>query len=274
MALCVSCFLSALDLTAVSTVIPTMAAALDSDQYAWIGTAYALASTALVPWTAGLANIFGRRATMIGSLVLFAVGSAVTGSAQTMAAAIAGRTVQGLGGGGILIMTDIIIVDMVPLIERGAFYGIVGSVWALASAVGPPVGGALASSGNWRWLFYLNIPVSAIALVLVLTFFRLKTPKTTFAEKMAQMDYANLLFVAATTSVVLGISWGGVEYGWASANVLVPLVLGLAGLVAFIWIEKRFVKFPTVPFDILTSRTAVSGFLGTFFHGIVSVAVI
>jgi MFS family permease len=100
LALCVSCFLSALDLTAVSTVIPTMAAALDSNQYAWIGTAYALASTALVPWTAGLANIFGRRSTMIGSLLLFAIGSAVTGSAQTMEAATAGRTVQGLGGGG------------------------------------------------------------------------------------------------------------------------------------------------------------------------------
>lgn len=84
-----------------------MAAALHSDKYAWLGTAYALASTALVPWTAGLANIFGRRATMVGSLVLFAVGSAVTGSAQTMEAAIAGRTVQGLGGGGILIMTDV-----------------------------------------------------------------------------------------------------------------------------------------------------------------------
>jgi len=192
LALCVSCFLSALDLTAVSTVIPTMAAALDSDQYAWIGTAYALASTALVPWTAGLANIFGRRTTMIGSLILFAVGSAVTGSAQTMAAAIAGRTVQGLGGGGILIMTDILIVDMVILAERGAWYGLVGAIWALASAIGPPIGGALASSGNWRWLFYLNLPVSAVAMVLVLCFFRVKSPKTTWAEKMEMMDYANL----------------------------------------------------------------------------------
>ena len=179
-----------------------------------------------------------------------------------------------MGFGLTLGFQQIIIVDMVPLIERGAYYGIVGSVWAFASAVGPPIGGALASSGNWRWLFYLNIPVAALALALVLIFFRLKTPKTTFKEKMDQMDYYNLLFVAATTSVVLGISWGGVEYGWSSYNVLVPLILGLAGLAVFIWIEKRFVKFPTVPFDILAFRTSVSGYVGTFLHGIVSVAVI
>jgi len=87
-------------------------------------------------------------------------------------------------------------------------------------------------------------------------------------------SFLRSVFVAATTSLVLGISWGGVEYGWSSYNVLVPLILGIAGVVVFIWIEKRFVKFPTVPFDILTFRTSVSGFAGTFVHGIISVAVI
>ena len=127
------------------------------------------------------------------SLILFMAGSAIVGSSHTMMIAIAGRTIQGVGGGGILIMGDIIIVDLVALAHRGPFYGILGMVWGLASAVGPPIGGVLATSGNWRWLFYMNIPVSAVALVLVTFFFRLKSPKSTLREKLAQMDFVNVV---------------------------------------------------------------------------------
>lgn len=172
-ALCFSCFLAALDLTAVSTTLPDIAETFQSEDYSWIGSAYALTSTAFVPWTGGLAKIFGRRPVMLAGLLLFALGSALAGAAQTMAMAIAGRAVQGVGGGAILTMVsqcppqllvsgmftffhqvEIIVCDLVPLAERGAYFGIIGSVWALASAIGPPIGGALASAGAWRWLFY------------------------------------------------------------------------------------------------------------------------
>lgn len=103
-----------------------MAADLKSDKYSWIGTAYALASCCLIPWTAGLAAIFGRKGTMLGSLALFAAGSAVAGAGKTLAIVIAGRSIQGVGGGGILITTDIIICDLVPLAHRGPFYGLIG----------------------------------------------------------------------------------------------------------------------------------------------------
>lgn len=146
----------------------------------------------------------------LGSLVIFAAGSAITGAGPTMSIVILGRAIAGIGGGGILTMvnlsalnparrsliiylplvqTDIVIVDLLPLAERGAFFGIVGSVWAIASAIGPPIGGALASAGQWRWLFYLNLPLTAIAIVLVFFFLRIKEPQTTMQEKLAQMDY-------------------------------------------------------------------------------------
>ncbi|ORY63676.1 iron permease [Leucosporidium creatinivorum] len=274
LALCVSTFLSALDLTAVSTTLISMAADLDSTEYSWVGSAYALTSTALIPWTGGLAAIFGRRSTMLGSLVIFAAGSAITGAAPSMNIVILGRSIQGIGGGGILTMTEIVIVDLLPLAERGAFFGVVGAVWAIASAIGPPIGGALASAGQWRWLFYLNLPLTAIAIVLVLFFLRIKEPQTTMKEKLAQMDYVNVLFVAGSTATILGLTWGGVSYSWSSYKVLVPLILGIFGMALFLWIEKRFVKHPTVPFDILSNRTSLAGFLMNFIHGIVSLAAI
>ncbi|ORY69454.1 iron permease [Leucosporidium creatinivorum] len=272
LSLCISCFLSALDLTAVSSALPVMAADLHSDDYSWVGSAYALTSTALIPWTGGLAAIFGRRITMLGSLVIFAIGSAVTGAGPSMSIVILGRAIAGIGGGGILTMTEIVIVDLLPLAERGAFFGIVGSVWAIASAIGPPIGGALASAGQWRWLFYLNLPLTAIAIVLVFFFLRIKEPQTTMKEKLAQMDYVNVLFVAGATATILGLTWGGVTYSWSSYKVLVPLILGLVGMGAFFWIEKRFVKHPTVPFDILANRTSLVGFITTFIHGIAVLA--
>lgn len=106
-----------------------MAADLNSDKYSWIGTAYSLSSTALIPWIGGLASILGRRATLLSSLLLFTVGSAVTASAHSMTIAIAGRSVQGIGGGGILVMTDIVIADLLPLAHRGPAYGLIGLTW-------------------------------------------------------------------------------------------------------------------------------------------------
>lgn len=269
LALCVSCFLSALDLTSVSTALPTIAADLKSQEYSWVGSAYALTSTALVPFTGSLAAIFGRRVTMLGSLVFFVVGSAISGAAPSMNVLILGRSIQGVGGGGILVMTDIIVCDLVPLASRGAFYGIIGSVWALASAIGPPIGGALASAGAWRWMFYLNLPISAIAIVFVLLFLNVKSPKTTLKEKIEQLDYANVIFIGGTTALILGLTFGGSTYPWASYQTLVPIILGITSIAVFFYIEKHWVKYPTVPYDMLNNVTSFVGFFSTFIHGLV-----
>ncbi|TNY20768.1 major facilitator superfamily domain-containing protein [Rhodotorula diobovata] len=274
LALFFCCFLAALDLTAVSTALPAIAAEFESSEFSWVGSAYALTSTALIPWTGGLAAIFGRRPVMIAAILLFALGSALTGAAQSMAMVIGGRSVQGVGGGAILTMVEIIVCDLVPLAERGAYFGIIGAVWALASTLGPPIGGALASAGAWRWLFYLNLPLAGLALTLTAVFLRVKTPQTTLKEKLERMDYWNVVFVAAATSTILGLTWGGSTYSWSSFRVLVPLILGLVGMVAFMLIERSFVKYPTVPFDILAHRNAILGYFATFLHSVAVLGVI
>ncbi|BGP49770.1 hypothetical protein JCM10450v2_005675 [Rhodotorula kratochvilovae] len=246
-ALCFCCFLSALDLTAVSTALPSIAADFESSDFSWVGSAYALTSTALIPWTGGLAAIFGRRPVMVAALVLFALGSALTGAGQNMAMVIAGRSVQGIGGGAILTMTEIIVCDLVPLNERGAYFGIIGA---------------------WRWLFYLNLPLTGLALALVMVCLNVKSPKTTLKEKLALMDYANVIFVASSTATILGLTWGGTTYSWSSFRVLVPLILGIVGMIAFVLVERSFVKHPTVPFDILRHRNSWIGFLTTFLHSV------
>ncbi|KZT23032.1 iron permease [Neolentinus lepideus HHB14362 ss-1] len=259
-------FLTALELSAVSTALPTIVSALHGDQFVWVGSAYTLATTAFVPLSGGLAETFGRRSIMFGAVVIFGVGSALCGAAKSLNFLIAGRTVQGVGGGGIASLSQIILSDMVPLKQRGAYTGIIAMTFTIASGIGPVIGGVLAQKGQWRWLFYLNLPICGIAAVLVLIFVTLRTPPGTFAEKLKKIDWiGNALVVASTTSTMIGLTWGGVEYKWTSYHILVPLILGLAGLVGFLLYEAFVAKNPLVPFHLFSTRTALSGYLQTFF---------
>ncbi|KAG9043887.1 hypothetical protein FS837_009033 [Tulasnella sp. UAMH 9824] len=273
-ALMVSTFLSALDFTSVSTALPTIVQDLHGTEFAWVGSAFALGSTAVLPLTGGLAQIFGRRPVVLGSLILFALGSGLAGGAINMNMLIAGRAIQGVGGGGILSLTEIIVADLVPLSQRGVYLGLIGAVWAIAAAIGPPIGGAISES-NWRWLFYMNIPLTAIAIVFVWFFLRLKTPQDDFRTKMKKMDWiGNGLIILATTLTVVALTWAGVKYPWSSYQVLVPLIVGLALTAAFFVYEAKFAIEPVVPWELVNNRTAISGYVGVFLHSIVSTAVI
>ncbi|KAG8911339.1 hypothetical protein FRC00_006670 [Tulasnella sp. 408] len=273
-AMMVSTFLSALEFTSVSTALPTIVQDLQGTEFAWVGSAFALGSTAVLPLTGGLAQIFGRRPVVLGSLIFFALGSGVAGGAINMNMLIAGRAIQGVGGGGILSMTEIVVADLVPLSQRGAYLGAIGAVWAIAAAIGPPIGGAF-SQTNWRWLFYMNLPLTAIAMVLVWFFLRLKTPQDDFNTKMKRMDWiGNGIIILATTITVVALTWAGVKYPWASYQVLVPLILGLLLTVAFFVYEAKFAIEPVVPWELVNNRTAFFGYLGVFLHSIVATAVI
>ncbi|QRV73239.1 major facilitator superfamily transporter [Ceratobasidium sp. AG-Ba] len=274
LALCVSTFLSALEVTSVSTALPTIVESLQGHDFAWVGSAFTLGSTAFMPMSGGLAEIFGRRPIMLASLLLFAIGSAVCGAAQSMDMLIAGRTIQGIGGGGILTLTDIIVADLVPLAERGPFLGIVGAVWAIASAIGPPIGGAFAES-SWRWLFYINLPLAGIAMALVLAFLRLNTPKEPFRQKIARIDWiGNFLVIGSTASAVIALTWAGARYSWSSVQVLAPLIIGLVGLIVALGYEFTFAVEPIIPRELVSNMTSLSGYLATFFHGIVVTAIL
>ncbi|KAG8906510.1 hypothetical protein FRB99_006730 [Tulasnella sp. 403] len=258
--LMVATFLSALDLTSLSTALPTIVGHLHgSSNFVWVGSAFALGSTAFLPLSGGLAQIFGRRPIILGSLTLFLFGSGISGGAKDMNMLIAGRTVQGVGSGGIMSLTEIIIADLVPLRQRGTYVGLTGAVWAIASAIGPPIGGAFSQS-NWRWLFYLNLPLSAIAMVIVFAFLRVKVPQDDFRTKMRKMDWTgNFIVVASTAASVIALTWAGIKYPWNSYQTLVPLVLGLLGLGGFFVYEGKFAQEPVVPLELFNNRTGLVG---------------
>ncbi|KAL0947702.1 hypothetical protein HGRIS_013788 [Hohenbuehelia grisea] len=261
--------------TAVSTALPTIVQHLHGSQFIWVGSAYAIASTAILPTVGGLVTIFGRKPILICFISSFAIGSAICGTAQSMTMLIAGRAIQGMGGGGCIAVTEIIYADLVPLPERGKFQGITALVWALACGVGPPVGGALANSDAWRWIFYLNLPLCGLAILLVTVFLTVNAPREGFKEKIARMDWIGLFFIiTGTVSIMIGLTWGGIQFPWTSFQVLVPICVGTAGVICFVFVEIFWATDATVPSFLLSNRTILSGYLGTFFHGIVSMAVI
>ncbi|KAF8258823.1 major facilitator superfamily domain-containing protein [Lactarius quietus] len=265
-----SVLLTAVEFTAIGAALPTIIRDLEGEQFIWVGSAYALGSTALVPLCGGLTQIIGRRPIMLSAIFLFALGSTISGAASSMNMLIAGRTVQGLGAGTITASMQIILSDLVTLRERGTFSGLMALSWAVGGGVGPVIGGSLAQSGKWRWLFYLNLPICVSNATLVLLFMRLRTPPATLREKLSKMDFiGNILITASTTLVVVGLTWGGVQYSWISAAVLAPLVLGLVGLASFVIYELHFCKPPTAPILFELNWTSTSGYLQNFVMAVV-----
>lgn len=199
---------------------------------------------------------------------------------------LAGRAFQGAGSGIILSLVEIILADLVSLAERGAYQGAFGAVWALASATGPPIGGALASS-NYRWLFYLNLPLTAVIIGVVAAFVNLKTPSGTIRSKLARMDWfvpmrrsrthaanlrddrlGNLIFIPSITLLIVGLLKGGQPDPWSSAGVIAPLIIGAVGLIAWYLVERYYVAHPTVPFELLMNRTTAIGYATTWLQGV------
>ncbi|KAG8956433.1 hypothetical protein FRC00_004962 [Tulasnella sp. 408] len=269
-------FLSAIELSSVATALPTIVEDLHGTEFSWVGAAYALGSTAILPMTGGMAQIFGRRPALLGSIALFALGSGICGGASNMNMLIAGRAVQGVGGGGIMSISNIVLADMVPLNERGTFIGIFGAVWAVACAIGPPIGGAF-SQKNWRWLFYMNLPLAGFAAILAVFSLKLiKGPtEDTLRNKLRRMDFGgNAIIIVSTTISMVALTWAGVQHPWNSAAVLAPLIIGLVGIGVFFVYEAKVPVEPVVPLKLMANRTSFSGYASVFLHGIVSTAVI
>ncbi|KAG7096321.1 hypothetical protein E1B28_003766 [Marasmius oreades] len=267
-ALCLALFLSAFELSAVSTALPTIVHSIPgyrAQDFIWLGSAYSLAATAFLPLSGALAQVFGRRPVVLGSLALFTLGSALCGAAKVEAHILAGRAIQGVGGGGIHSMSYIVLADLVPLQKRGKYNAFIGLTWSFASVLGPVLGGLLAQKGAWRWLFYLNIPACAIVALLVIRYLNLKTPKESLLSNLRRLDFVgNLVVVGSTTACVLALAWAGSSFSWHSVQVLAPLCLGLIGLIAFFAYEAVYAKHPMVPSLLWSNRTSISGYIQTF----------
>ncbi|KAI0341063.1 iron permease [Trametopsis cervina] len=253
-------FLSVFDMTAVSTALPTIVQDLGGQDFIWVGSAYFLAGIAVIPICGSLVSIFGRKPILLLCIAFFAAGSALAGAAQSMNMLIAARTIQGFGSGGCLAITEIIAADLVPLPQRGILQAIGSVIYALAATTGPLIGGAVTSAGAWRWLFYLNIPVSAVAACLELYFLPNNAPKAA----------GGALATGGSASFTLALTWGGQTFPWDSVQVLTALVLGTTSLCVFLFVESHFVTEPIIPWSMVNNRTTLSGYLGSAIHGIIS----
>lgn len=260
-ALCLLAFISALDVAIITTALPTITAEIGgSTEYVWIANSFVVAACVLQPLIGQLADILGRRIPFIGSIILFALGSGIAGGASNVGMLIAGRTVQGAGAGGIYVLLDIVCCDLVPLRERGKYLGLMFSWSGVGAALGPPVGGAIAQK-NWRWIFYLNIPICGVALAAVLIFMRVKNRQA----DVKKVDYlGNLIFIPSMIAILLGLVMGGIQHPWSSWRIIVPLILGGIGWIVF-HIQQVFASSPSVPTRLFTNRTSATAFALTFF---------
>jgi MFS family permease len=203
-------------------------------------------------------------------MVFFTVGAVVGALAQDFTTLLVGRTIQGIGGGGIISLTEILITDLVPLRQRGKWFGFQSLSWAVGSVTGPLMGGAFAQEASWRWIFWINLPFCALGFLTLPFCLRLHHRPGRIASKLLRFDWPGaFLLTASTTSFLMPVSWGGVLFPWSSFCTLVPLILGIAGLLAFIFYELLKAECPLIPLRIFANRTAAANYTGTLIHGIV-----
>ncbi len=258
-ALMLGMFLAALDQTIVSTALPTIVADLHGASHlSWVVVAYLLASTASTPLWGKLGDQYGRKIFFQGAIVVFLVGSALSGLSHSMLELIAFRAVQGLGGGGLMVGAQAIVGDVVPPRERGRYQGLFGAVFGLASVVGPLLGGVFVEQLSWRWIFYVNIPIGAVALFVVAA----RVPGH-LGRVHHVIDYlGTAVLTLAATSLVLLTSLGGTTYPWSSAPIYILGAAGVALTALFVVVERRAVE-PVLPLHLFSVRTfSVSSVVG------------
>ena len=194
-----------------------------------------------------------------------------------MSMLVAGRIVQGIGAAGANMLIEIIIADLVPLRQRGAYLALLFGLVAIGTALGPFLGGLIVSY-SWRWVFYLNLPIGGVALGFLFMFLRVKWNKTTtMASNLSRIDWlGNIIFVATISSILIALSWGGAKYPWSSYNVLVPLIIGFFGIAGFLVLQgsPRLTPNPTMPLRLLGNRTSAVAFVLTFLHSIAAMWVL
>ncbi|KAL2865207.1 major facilitator superfamily-domain-containing protein [Aspergillus lucknowensis] len=262
----------ALDGTSISVALPIITRDLKGTaiEAFWSGTSFLLASTVFQPNFASLSGIFGRRPLVMVALTLFFVGTVVCAVAKNFTYMLVGRSIQGAGGGGVMALTEVIVTDIVPLRLRGQYFGILSAMWSIGSVTGPILGGGFSQDVSWRWIFYINFPFIGVGAVFIVLFLKLNIIPTSLAEKLRQIDYVGtILFVGSMSSFLIPLTWGGVLYDWDSWRTLVPLIIGVAGLVVFVFYEYRYAKDPIIPPKIFQNRTASVSFAGSFLQGFV-----
>ncbi|MCX5559641.1 MDR family MFS transporter [Streptomyces sp. NBC_00038] len=249
-ALMVAMMLAMLDNMIVGTAMPTIVGELGGlEHLSWVVTAYTLATAASTPIWGKLGDMYGRKGAFMTSIVIFLIGSALSGMAQDMGQLIGFRAIQGLGAGGLMVGVMAIIGDLIPPRERGKYQGMMAGVMALAMIAGPLVGGTITDHWGWRWSFYINLPLGVVALLAISAVLHLPKKRVE-----GRIDYLGAgLLTVGITSIVLVTTWGGSEYAWGSARIMELIGIGVAALVGFVFVQTKAAA-PVVPLHIFRSR--------------------
>ncbi|MEU7566145.1 MDR family MFS transporter [Streptomyces fradiae] len=250
-ALLLGMLLAALDQTIVSTALPTIVSELGGmDHLSWVVTAYMLAATAATPLWGKLGDQYGRKKLFQTAIVIFLAGSVLCGAAQDMPQLIAYRAVQGLGGGGLMVLSMAIVGDLVPPRDRGRYQGVFGAVFGATSVLGPLLGGVFTEHLTWRWVFYVNVPVGVVALFVIAAALRIPVHRTPH-----RIDYLGTFLIASVaTCLVLVASLGGTTWAWGDARIIGLAVLGAVLLALFVRVERRAAE-PVLPPRLFRNRT-------------------
>jgi EmrB/QacA subfamily drug resistance transporter len=262
--LIIAMLLAMLDNLVVGTAMPTIVGELGGLAHlSWVVTAYALATAVSTPVWAKLGDLYGRKGVFMASIVVFLVGSALTGLSQNMGELIGFRGVQGLGAGGLMVGAMAIIADLVPLRERGRYQGMMAAVMPLAFIGGPLLGGFLTDNFSWRWAFYINLPLGVLALVVVALTMHLPGRRT----ERVTIDWRGAgLLAAGLAALTLLCSWGGSQYPWSSAPIITLGVVTAAALAAFVAVERRVTE-PVLSLALFRSRNFTAATTLTFLTG-------
>lgn len=244
--------LASLSQMVLSSALPTIVGEMHGvENMMWVITAYMLATTIMMPVYGKVSDLVGRKPMLIIAIVLFVLGSVIGGLSQNMTALISARLVQGLGGGGLMILSQAAIADVVPARERGKYMGIMGGVFAVSSVAGPLLGGWLTEGPGWRWAFWMNVPLGILAIIATAVLLRL--PKLQRSER-PQVDYLGMTFLAvATSTLVLIGTWGGSMYDWLSPQIIGLAIATVIFGALFVLVESRAAE-PVMPLGMFKDR--------------------
>lgn len=257
-------FLAALDQSIVGTALPRIVSDLGGlEHLSWVVTAYLLTSTAATPLWGKISDLYGRRPIFQSAIVIFLIGSVLCGIAQNMPQLIAFRAIQGLGGGGLMAIAFSVIGDIIPPRERGRYQGYFGAVFGLSSVAGPLLGGWFTDGPGWRWIFYINLPVGAAALVI--TTMALKIPTVRREHSIDYLGAATI--VAAVSSLLLYLNWAGDHYGWGDPRSLALLVASVVLSAVFVFVELR-AREPIIPMGLFLNPVFRIGNSFVFLAGV------
>ncbi|KIW65120.1 hypothetical protein PV04_07403 [Phialophora macrospora] len=273
--LCMALFLAALDVTIITTALPTIAQHfhINASDYTWVGSSYLLANAASVPLWGKLSDIWGRKPIIMLANAVFMAGSLVAALANSIGLLIGGRVIQGVGGGGLVTLVYICIGDLFSMRDRPKYYGILGMVWAIASGVGPIIGGAFTEEVSWRWCFYINLPLDGLSLVLLTFFLKLETPKTPFMAGVKAIDWIGVVtIVGGVVMFLFGMTSGGTTHPWDSAFTLCLIIFGIFTIALFFLNEWRWAKYPVIPLRLFKDFSNLASLGVCFIHGFVFIA--